>query len=189
MESVIQRIMVVGGPGSGKSWLATRLGAISGRPVHHMDQIHWLPGWVERDRQERDLLTRKIHAKDRWILEGNYSRTYRERAARADLLIWLDLPVGLRISRVLIRTLRHRGQHRPDMTEGCTEVFGRQTIEFLKFVWRTRETSRQGIQRLLAQPHEGLRVVHLTRRAEVRGILTHCRQAPDGSGLVLGAGM
>lgn len=42
--SVIERVMIVGGPGAGKLWLARDLGRISGLPVFHMDQIHWKPG-------------------------------------------------------------------------------------------------------------------------------------------------
>ncbi|WP_183154126.1 DNA topology modulation protein FlaR [Paracoccus siganidrum] len=184
MGGVIQRVMIVGGPGSGKSFVATRLGALSGLPVHHMDHIHWLPGWVERERLEKDMLTREIHAKPRWIFEGGHSRTYRERAARADLLIWLDLPVGLRIRRVLWRSLRHLGRRRPDMAEGCPELLGRQTVDFLRFIWRTRETSRQAVRRVISPPPDGLRVVHLTRPAAVRGFLSGCRGAPGGGGLL-----
>lgn len=63
----MKRVMIVGGPGSGKSTLARQLGAITGLPVFHMDHIHWKPHWVERDRADKDLMTRVVHAKDSWI--------------------------------------------------------------------------------------------------------------------------
>ena len=186
MQQPATRIMIVGGPGSGKSWLAAELHRISGLPVWHMDQIHWLPGWVERDRQEKDLLTRRVHASPEWIFEGGHSRTYRERAARADLLIWLDLPVGLRVRRVLARSWRHSGRVRPDMAEGCPEEWGRQTIEFLRFMWRTRDTARLAIRRTIETASPALRVVHLTGPAQTRAFLARCGASSDGPGLVVG---
>jgi adenylate kinase family enzyme len=40
------RLWIVGPPGSGKSILADRLGALLSCPVVHLDEIHWLPGWT-----------------------------------------------------------------------------------------------------------------------------------------------
>lgn len=177
--------MIVGGPGSGKSWMSRRLGAVSGLPVWHMDHIHWLPGWVERDRLEKDMLTREVHARDAWIFEGGHSRTYRERAARAQLLVWLDLPVGLRIRRVLWRAILHHGKVRPDMAAGCPEAFGRQTVDFLHYIWRTRETGRQAVLRVLDAAPAHLQVVHLRGAAELRGFLATTRPAMPGPGLIL----
>lgn len=175
--------MIVGGPGSGKSYLARQLGQISGLPVFHMDHIHWLPGWVERDFAEKDLLTRRIHAKDAWIFEGGHSRTYGERAARAQLLVWLDLPIGLRIRRVLWRSLRFRGRTRPDLPDGCPEILDGRTVEFLRFIWRTRKTSRSKIKRMIDALPAGLWVRHLRNPAEVRRFLADCKAAPEMVGL------
>lgn len=44
----MQRVMIVGGPGSGKSTLTRSVGAKLKLPVFHMDQIHWQENWVER---------------------------------------------------------------------------------------------------------------------------------------------
>lgn len=178
----LQRVMIVGGPGSGKSWLARRLGEISGLPVYHMDHVHWLPGWVERDPREKDMLTREIQGRPAWIFEGGHSRTYRERAARAQMLIWLDLPAGVRMRRVLFRSIRGSGKVRPDMAAGCAEYFGRQTLDFLRFIWRTRETSRQPVQRLIANPPAGLRIAHLRSRAEVKAFIAACYSPDCGTG-------
>jgi len=43
----MERVMIIGCAGAGKSTLARKLGAITGLPVIHLDREHWRPGWVE----------------------------------------------------------------------------------------------------------------------------------------------
>lgn len=91
----------------------------------------------------------------------------------------------LRIRRVIVRTFRDRGRSRPDLAPDCPEVLGRQTIDFLRFIWRTRETSRQAIQRIIARDLAHLRVIHLCRASDVMPFVRACRAGPDGQGLRL----
>ncbi|MCK7614752.1 DNA topology modulation protein FlaR [Roseibium sediminicola] len=167
----MKRVMIVGGPGSGKSMLATALGETTGLPVFHMDKIHYRPGWVERPRAEKDRLTHEVHIQDRWIFEGGHSSTYAERIARADTFIWLDVPVGLRIARVLKRSVRYYGRSRPDLPEGCPERFNWQTAEFLRFIWRTRHSARAKLDAVYQAPPAHLTAHRLTSLAEVRAFL------------------
>lgn len=66
----MQRIMIIGQPGSGKSALARTLGEKTGLPVFHMDHIHWLPHWIPRPAAEKTRTCHEIEALDRWIFEG-----------------------------------------------------------------------------------------------------------------------
>ncbi|WP_422376027.1 AAA family ATPase [Roseibium sp.] len=168
----MKRVMIVGGPGSGKSMLASALGEKTGLPVFHMDKIHYRPGWVARSREEKDRLTHEVHQKERWIFEGGHSSTYAERIARADTFIWLDVPVGLRLFRVLKRSVKYYGRSRPDLPEGCPERFNLQTIEFLQFIWRTRHSARDKLVRIQDNPPAHLRVHRLTDLREVRDFLS-----------------
>ncbi|WP_227270589.1 P-loop NTPase family protein [Roseobacter weihaiensis] len=166
----MQRVMIVGGSGSGKSTLARFLGQQTGLPVRHMDQIQWLPGWVSRPRSERIEMAHAVERGAAWIFEGNFSSTVEHRAARADTLVWLDLPVGLRLWRVTWRLLRYYGQERPDMAVGCTEGIHGETWPFYRWIWNTRQTHRVRFQNLIAG-HPHLDVHHLTSRAEVAGFM------------------
>lgn len=141
----MQRIMIIGQPGSGKSTLARNLGSITGLPVYHMDQIHWMPGWVERPVEDRFAMVQEIYAKDAWIFEGGFSRTWNQRLDRADILIWLDTDWPTRSWRVMMRTLRDYGRTRADLPENCPEQF---SLEFYKWIWDTRHTGRTNMRKL-----------------------------------------
>lgn len=162
----MKRIMIVGQPGAGKSTLARELGRRTGLPVVHIDHIHWQSGWIERDRAWKTRLCHEAEAREEWIFEGGHSATWPNRLARADLLIWLDLPLWLRLWRVLIRTLRWYGRSRPDLPEGCDERFGRESLTFWKWIWDTRHSGRAAMARLAAGA--GKPVVHLRSPREVR---------------------
>ncbi|WP_208352829.1 AAA family ATPase [Pseudaestuariivita rosea] len=144
----MQRVMILGQPGAGKSTLARRLGDLTGLPVFHIDLIHWKPGWVERSQAEKGQLCAQVHAQDRWIFEGGHSRSWPERLARCDTLIWLDIPLYIRLPRVIRRSLKHYGQPRPDLPENCPE---RLDPEFWKYIWITRRTSRMKMAELYAK--------------------------------------
>ncbi|MBL4916402.1 AAA family ATPase [Szabonella alba] len=166
----MRRIMIVGQPGSGKSTLARLLGARTGLPVVHMDHIHWQSGWVERPLPEKIVAARAIEAQERWIFEGGLSQTYDSRAARADLLIWLDLPVWLRLWRVTRRTLTGLGRTRPDLPPGCPERL-RNLPGFWRFIWATQHGSRARLQRFTRAAPPELSVAHLRSSGDLAAFL------------------
>lgn len=167
----MKRVMIVGGPGSGKSTLARALGERMGLPVYHMDHIHWQENWVERPRDERWSLAAEVERQEAWVFEGGLSKTYTNRLARADTLIWLDLPVGLRLWRVTKRLFRYLGQHRPDLPQGCTERIHPETLAFYRFIWTHRNRSRDKIVHLIESHQGDAQVVHLTRPSQVAAYL------------------
>ncbi len=168
---MLQRIMIVGQPGSGKSTLARALGQLTGLPVVHIDHIHWQSGWIERPQAEKTKACLAVEARAAWIFEGGHSSTWENRLARADMLIWLDIPVGLRLWRVVRRTIVGRGQSRPDLPENCPEGFHKETLPFWHFIWRTRKTARARMQRLWDGVPEGKQKRRLQTVAEVQAFL------------------
>jgi adenylate kinase family enzyme len=127
----MQRVLVIGSPGAGKSTLARALAMRTGLPLHNLDRMHWLPGWIERDRAEGLAELRGVLVQDRWIIDGNYGSSLPERLTRADTVVWLDYPTHLCLARVFKRWWQYQGQTRPDMTEGCPENLN---LEFLHYV-------------------------------------------------------
>jgi len=114
----LERILIVGSPGAGKSTLARALGKKTGLPVYHIDNIyHYASGEsITRDELRERLLP--ILESDRWIIDGNYSATFEYRLQYATTVILLD--VGLEVCESGIR--ERVGKPRPDMPFFETEV-------------------------------------------------------------------
>ncbi len=169
MGQGVRRVMIVGQPGSGKSWLAREMAKRLGLPLYHMDHIHWAPGWVPRAEAEKTALCAAVEAGEAWVFEGNYSPTMANRVARADLVIWLDLPLALRLWRVTWRKVLGFGRVRPDMAPGCPEGLGREALAFYGYIWRTRASGRARLAEVAALAGSKLR--HLADRAAVEAFL------------------
>ncbi|MDO9525684.1 MAG: AAA family ATPase [Gemmobacter sp.] len=175
----MQRVMIMGQPGSGKSTLARHLGQATGLPVFHMDQIHWEPGWIERRQAESVALAQGVEARDQWIFEGGLSQTYASRAARADVIIWLDFPLGLRFWRVVRRTLTGLGRNRPDLPRDCPERPSTGTLVFWWYIWTSRHSGRRRIAHAVAEAPPGTPVFQVQSLAEVRQCLDRVSSAND----------
>lgn len=87
-----QKILVIGCAGSGKSTLSKELRDITGLPLFHLDNIWWKADKSHISREEFDQKLDEILLTDRWIIDGNYSRTYEMRFRECDTVIFLDYP-------------------------------------------------------------------------------------------------
>ena len=139
MNDPVNKIMIVGCCGAGKSTLSFKLAEHYDLPLYHLDQLYWKANWVLSERDEYIVKHQELIEKPKWIIDGNYKSTMQERLEKADMVICLDLPRWLSIWGVLKRWVQHRGKTRLDMTEGCHE---RLDWEFLKYVWRFQRDQR-----------------------------------------------
>lgn len=129
----MDRIMIFGFSGGGKSTLARKMGEILDIEPTHFDAIHWLPNWVESTREYKREMIKPVLERDRWIIEGNYHRIYwNERLELADTVIFIDVNRFICLWQAWKRSRIYKGKTRPDMGEGCTEKFD---LEFAKWVF------------------------------------------------------
>ena len=102
-----KRILVYGVTGSGKTSLARSISEATGLPWHSVDdEIGWLPGWVERPRDEQRDLASRIAASDRWIFDTAYGHWRDVVLARAQLIVALDYSRRVSIVRLIRRTAK-----------------------------------------------------------------------------------
>ena len=110
-EGVGMKIHIVGGPGSGKSFLAKKLSRELGIPHYDLDDIQWVNegGYgTKRDITERDALLRQILQKDQWIIEGVYYAWCGRCFEDADRIYLLTVPRRVYRYRILRRFLRRK---------------------------------------------------------------------------------
>ncbi len=136
-----QKIIVIGCSGSGKSALSKELRDVTGLPLFHLDNIWWKPDKSHISRVEFDQKLDEILLTDRWIIDGDYSRTYEMRFQACDTIIFLDYPFD-----VCMNGIRERiGKNRTDIpwTERALDS------ELVKLVERYETDNRPVILSLL----------------------------------------
>ena len=101
----MQRVLIIGPCGAGKSTLARPVAERKSLPLHHLDAMFWSAGWVMRERGEFIALLENALKGDAWVIEGTYVSSLTQRMVRADQLIYLDFPTWLCLWRLLKRLL------------------------------------------------------------------------------------
>ena len=170
----MERILILGCGGSGKSTLSNLVGEKLGLPVVHLDRLWWKEGWVERTTEEFDALLRQELQKEAWVIDGNYARTLPLRLPACDTVFFLDYSRRVCLWSTLKRTAANWGRPRADMPEGCPDQLD---PIFLKSIWDFKRHVRPDIYRQL----EGCgKDIHVFRsRRECTEFLKHMEKA-DG---------
>ena len=128
--------------GTGKTTLSNNLSKLFNIPVIHLDGIHHLPNWEIRDKSERDKIILSSIEKDKWIIDGTYHHTLKQRFERADLIIWLDYSTFTQLKGIFKRFIKNPNKEKPEIP-GCRE---RLKFEFVKYVFFYNKNKRHYIE-------------------------------------------
>jgi len=163
----VQRIVVIGCGGAGKSTLSRQIGERLNLPVLHLDAHYWQPGWIEPSRAAWTHTLASLTARDAWVMDGNYTGTLAQRLAACGSVVFLDISRWRCLWRVARRGLSYRGRSRPDLADGCPE---RLEWAFFRWIWQFPRQTRPRLEAVLAQA-EGKRLIRLRSPREVRAFL------------------
>jgi adenylate kinase family enzyme len=119
------KILIVGTSCTGKTTLGKRLTEKLELPHFDLDDMHWLPGWKNRPKDEMaHLIKTQITVLDAWIVTGNYTSDGRNTFWKdAQTIIWLDLPLHIILQRYVKRTYR-RIRYKELCCNGNIETLG-----------------------------------------------------------------
>ncbi|MBO4807208.1 MAG: hypothetical protein J5554_14380 [Paludibacteraceae bacterium] len=104
----MKRAIVLGCSGSGKSTFSIQLHNLTGLPLYHLDNIWWNSDRTHISREEFDLKLNELVNLDRWIIDGDYSRTYEKRIVACDTLFFFDLGETLCMDGITERVGKYR---------------------------------------------------------------------------------
>jgi adenylate kinase family enzyme len=165
----VNRIVIVGTTGSGKTTLGESLACKSGRPHVDLDALNWGPDWNMVD---RDVFRKSVASAlrgDCWITSGNYSAVRDIVWKRADTLIWLDYPLRVTLWRLLRRTLK-RIITQEELWHGNRETFRAQFLSrdsLILWAVKSHLRRRNSYPAALAQPeYSHLSVLRFTHPAQ-----------------------
>ncbi|HXP53622.1 MAG TPA: shikimate kinase [Streptosporangiaceae bacterium] len=172
----MRRVSVVGCSGSGKSTVGRRLARDLGVPYVELDSIYHQPGWVPLPAEEFRRRVTEVTAGDGWVIDGNYSAARQLVWARADTVVWLDLPRRTVMRQVVWRTLR-RAAFRVELWNGNRERWANfftwdQQESVISWAWHHHPVYRERYRAAAAAPpHPQLAFIRLRSRRAVRRFL------------------
>lgn len=162
-----QRILVIGGNGSGKTTFSIELAQKFNLPLVHLDVLGWRGNWEPVPREEFDAALFAELEKPQWIIDGNYQRTLPERLKYCDTVFYFDFPTIKCLWGVTSRVLKNWGKSRNDMGGYCPERFD---WSFYKNVLNFNKANREKTYRMLSEAKD-VDVVIFKNRKQVKEYL------------------
>jgi hypothetical protein len=102
----LNRVVVLGTTGSGKSTVAAALAARNGAQHIELDGLNHGPNWTQVAVEQFLSRVEELSAASKWVFDGNYiDRVSRTLWPLADTIVWLDLPLTVILLRIVRRTV------------------------------------------------------------------------------------
>ena len=166
----MRRVAVFGNAGGGKSTLAKRLAEMTGLPLSPLDLIQYKPGGGEVPREQYLQTHAELLRRDEWIIDGfGCVASAWERFARADTLVYLDLPLATHhwwVTKRLAKGLFVSPEGWP-----ANSPMWASTIDSYKVLWRCHRRLTPRYRQLVADTAASKRVYHLRSPREIRAFL------------------
>lgn len=123
----MEKVIVIGCPGSGKSTFSRKLKNITGLPLCHLDMLYWNEDKTTVSREIFSERLKEVLCSPQWIIDGNYLNSMEWRISECDTVFFLDYSTD-----ICIKGIRERmGKPRSDMP-WTEQNFDDEFIEFIK---------------------------------------------------------
>ena len=159
----MNRILVIGCPGAGKTYFAKALSKIIGIPVIHMDNLYWNKDKTSISKEELENKLLPYLKEDKWIIDGNYHDTLKQRLEYATDVFFLNMPRETCIEGILERI----DQPRDDIPWVETK---KDAIDLIEWTIDYEDRTKADEERLLKK-YKKVNVHILKTRAEVNNYL------------------
>lgn len=159
----MERVVIIGNSGSGKTYLAQRMADCLDLNVIHLDELFWEPGGFDQKRPEVlvDVEIANFALSQFWIVEGVFGELAREFFQYAEILIWLDMDWATCMAGLRARHAENsKGSSRVE-----TEESFRKLLKWASEYWqRLGPRSYKGHQQLFSE-FRGRKIRLASRRA------------------------
>ncbi|MBQ4517686.1 MAG: adenylate kinase [Clostridia bacterium] len=138
----MEKVIIIGCPGSGKSTFGRKLKHITGLPLYHLDMMFWNE---DKTTVSKEIFVERLHevmSNPKWIIDGNYGSSMEMRIRESDTVFFLDYPTNVCIEGIESR----KGQPRSDMPwieNGNTDK------DFIDFINKYNSESRPKVISIL----------------------------------------
>lgn len=179
----MRRINVVGSSGSGKTTFSRRLAKRLDCAHIEMDALFWQPDWRQSDDDTFFHKIRQATAEDRWVLDGNYSRSMPLKWQRVDTVIWLDYGFWRTFRQLMVRSVT-RALSDDELwpgtgnTESFRQTFFSRESILLWMISNYRRKRRQYRQWMRSKKYQDIRFVRLTSPQQASTLLDSIGKAP-----------
>jgi len=170
----MKKVAVFGNTGGGKSTLARRLAEVTRLPLYPLDLIQFRSGGGEVPRDEYLKAHAELLQRDAWIIDGyGCTKSAWERFARADTLVYIDLPLFRHVLWVTTRFLKGLFVAPEGWPEGSPMI--RSTLNSYRVIWLCHRHLTPKYRQLVAEARQHKRVHHLRSAAEINAFLNGVR--------------
>lgn len=124
-----QKIHIIGGPGSGKTYIASKLAIMDDITAYDLDQVFWDQSqatYVRASQEVRSAKLNEILAQSSWVIEGVYYKWLAPSFEDADVIIVLTTPLWKRqwrISKRFITRKFFQGQYHKETLKSFIELW------------------------------------------------------------------
>jgi adenylate kinase family enzyme len=162
----VKRVAVFGNAGGGKSTLAKKLAQATGLPLYPLDLVQFQVGGAKVPHEQYLKAHADLLQREAWIIDGYGCRKSAwERFARADTLVYIDLPLLTHYRWVTKRFLMGLFRTPEGWPEGSPILSS--TMDCYRTVWLCHRHLTPDYRKLVAEARDEKRVHHLRSAAEM----------------------